>query len=197
MAGVLARRCRKFGQDSAAADWLELEEFIIFMVGTFLRPSEWKLLRQKDISIHKGEHPHLQIAVSNGKTKMRKVISMPSVVGMYERKVRREGIDPERYLFKNQYPNRATAYERMADSFNRLLDETGLGPDEFGRKRTLYSLRHTALMLRLLNGDNVDLLTLAKNAGTSVSQLERFYCSHIDPAMKIANLQSFRFGGSR
>jgi hypothetical protein len=47
-------------------------------------------------------------------------------------------------------------------------------------------------MLRLLNGDNVDLLMLARNAGTSVDQLERFYLSHADPAMKVENLHSSR-----
>ena len=64
--------------------------------------------------------------------------------------------------------------------------------DGFGRKRIIYSLRHTALMLRVLQGDGVDLLALARNAGTSVEQLERFYCSHLEPGMMIANLQSFK-----
>ena len=85
-----------------------------------------------------------------------------------------------------------SAYERMRDSFEKLLEETGLAEDQYGRKRVIYSLRHTALMLRLLNGDNVDHLMLARNAGTSVNQLERFYLSHVEATMKVGNLQSFR-----
>jgi site-specific recombinase XerD len=196
-AGFLARHYKLDGDLAAAAEMLELRDLIIFMVGTFIRPSEWKLLRQKHVEIVHGDHPHLRVAVPNGKTKIRKVVSMSHVVSMYERKLNRDGLDPEQFLFKRQYLNRRTAYERMADAFNKLLDETSPARDEFDRKRTLYSLRHTALMLRLLNGDNVDLLALARNAGTSVNQLERFYCSDLDPTMKLANLQSFRPAATR
>lgn len=80
----------------------------------------------------------------------------------------------------------------MDDSFKALLKECHSEFDEFGNKRTIYSLRHTALMLRLLHGDNVDRLMLARNAGTSVDQFERFYLSHADPAMKVGNLQSYK-----
>lgn len=191
-AGGLARHYKREGDEKAAADMLELRDFIIFMVGTFLRPSEWRELRQRHVFIHKGPHPHLEITVINGKTRKRKVVSMLHVVGLYERKLKRDGVDPERFLFRSRYQNRQTAYDSMADGFERLLEETGLTFDEFGKKRVMYSLRHTALMLRLVKGDGVDLLTLARNAGTSVNQLERFYLSHLDPAMKIANLQSFR-----
>jgi len=111
---------------------------------------------------------------------------------VFERIVERDGYEPERYLFKNRYANRETAKERMDDSFKALLKECHSEFDEFGNKRTIYSLRNTALMLRLLNWDNVDLLMLARNAGTSVDQLERFYLSHADPAMKVKNLHSYK-----
>ena len=162
------------------------------MVGTFLRPSEWKDLRQKDVRIVDGEHRYLLITVTKGKTRPRQVVSMPSVIRIYQSILKRDGVDPERHIFKARYRNRTTAYERMRDSFEALLEETGLANDQFGRKRVIYSLRHTALMLRLLNGDNVDHLMLARNAGTSVNQLERFYLSHVEATMKVANLQSFR-----
>ena len=60
------------------------------------------------------------------------------------------------------------------------------------RARTVSFIRHTALMSRLIDGENVDLLMLARNAGTSVDQLERFYLSHADPAMKVGNLHSLK-----
>ena len=66
-----------------------------------------------------------------------------------------------------------------------------VGPDARGRARTLYSLRHTALMFRLLKYDNVGNFLLAQNALTSVDQLERFYLSHAESRMRIENLQSF------
>ena len=191
-AGVLGRVAGYEGDRKAAAEWEELQDFLVFMVATFLRAGEWKELRQKHCRIVYGDHPYLEVAVPNGKTHKRKVVSMPGAIDVCRRITEREGDDPERFLFKSRYSNRDTAQERMRDSFEALLKETGLALDEFGNKRTIYSLRHTALMFRLLQGQNVDLLMLARNAGTSVDQLERFYLSHADPAMKVENLHSMK-----
>lgn len=47
-------------------------------------------------------------------------------------------------------------------------------------------------MFRILNGVNVDLPMLARNAGTSLQMLERFYLSRALPAMKVANLHGLK-----
>lgn len=172
--------------------WLELADWIAFMVNCFLRPSEWPYIRHRHVIVHRGEHPHLEITLLKGKTGQRIVWSMPSAVRIYDRIVARNGSDPDQFLFKPQYQNRDTAQQKMRQAFEALLDQTGLAYDRFGNKRVAYSLRHSALMFRLLKGDNVDLLALAKNAGTSIQMLERFYLSHLGPAMKLANLQSFK-----
>jgi hypothetical protein len=59
-------------------------------------------------------------------------------------------------------------------------------------KRSLYSLRHTAITFRLLYGRGIDLLTLARNARTSVEMIERFYSSNLTAEMNIELLQSKR-----
>jgi len=61
-----------------------------------------------------------------------------------------------------------------------------------GMKRTLYSLRHTAITFRLLYGGNIDLLTLARNARTSVEMVEKFYSSNLSAEMNIDLLQGKR-----
>jgi hypothetical protein len=53
-------------------------------------------------------------------------------------------------------------------------------------------LRHTAITYRLLYGKGIDLLTLARNARTSVEMIERFYASQLTPEMNIGLLQSRR-----
>jgi integrase len=58
-------------------------------------------------------------------------------------------------------------------AFSRLLRDSGLERDGTGEKRTLYSLRHTYATLELLAG--TDIHTLARQMGTSVLMLERFY----------------------
>jgi integrase len=191
-AGVLSEKARLNGDHKLAKEWEELEDFLIFMVATFLRAGEWKELRQRHCRIVDGDHPYLEVSVPNGKTHKRKVVSMPEAIAVFRLIVCREGADPERFLFKSQYQHRGTAQERIRDSFEVLLGETHLAFDELGNKRTIYSLRHTALMFRLLHGDNVDWIMLARNVGTSVGQLDRFYLSHAHAAMKVENLHSMK-----
>jgi integrase len=50
--------------------------------------------------------------------------------------------------------------------FNNVLGELGLKLDRDGRRRTLYSLRHTYICLRL--SDGADIYQIAKNCRTSV-----------------------------
>ena len=62
-----------------------------------------------------------------------------------------------------------------------------------GKNHTIYSLRHTAICMRLiLSQGQVNIFNLAKNAGTSVNQIERFYARNLPLSKEIAiNLQSF------
>ena len=61
-----------------------------------------------------------------------------------------------------------------------------------GETRTLYSLRHSSMTFRLLYGRRVDLLTLARNARTSVEMVEKFYSSNLTSEMNIDLLQGKR-----
>jgi len=60
-------------------------------------------------------------------------------------------------------------------------------------ERSVYCLRHTAICMRIiLSYGKVDIFNLAKNAGTSVEQIERFYAEHLPLSREMAkNLQSF------
>ena len=61
------------------------------------------------------------------------------------------------------------------------------------KKHTLYSLRHTAICMRIVNSEGqVNIYNLAKNAGTSVNQIERFYAKHLPLSAELArNIQAF------
>lgn len=61
--------------------------------------------------------------------------------------------------------------------FNTVLDELGLKTDRDGQRRTTYSLRHTYICLRLMEG--ADIYQVAKNCRTSVEMIEKYYASHI------------------
>jgi hypothetical protein len=66
------------------------------------------------------------------------------------------------------------------------------GVKEQDNDRTLYSLRHSSIMFRLLYGQAIDTLTLARNARTSPEMIDRFYAAPLQGEMNIDKLQSKR-----
>jgi integrase len=65
-----------------------------------------------------------------------------------------------------------------------VLDELGLKTDREGNPRTAYSLRHTYICLRLMEG--ADIYQIAKNCRTSVEMIEKYYASHIKTSIDAA-----------
>jgi hypothetical protein len=79
-------------------------------------------------------------------------------------------------------------------TFNEVLRQGSNETDaSTGKAHTLYSLRHTAICMRIINSEGkVNIFNLAKNAGTSVDQIERFYARFLPLSKEMAkNLQSF------
>jgi hypothetical protein len=68
--------------------------------------------------------------------------------------------------------------------FNNLLKRTKLKFDRDGKPRTLYSLRHTYICLRLMEG--ADIYQIAKNCRTSVEMIEKYYAAHIKNTLDAA-----------
>jgi hypothetical protein len=60
---------------------------------------------------------------------------------------------------------------------NAILEEEGLKRDRDGKMRTAYSLRHTYICFRLMEG--ADIYQIAKNCRTSVEMIEKLYATHI------------------
>ena len=60
-------------------------------------------------------------------------------------------------------------------------------------ERSIYSLRHTAICTPWASGGGGNIYSLAKNAGTSVNQIERFYAKRLPISKELMeNLQLFR-----
>jgi len=58
-----------------------------------------------------------------------------------------------------------------------VLGDLKLKFDRDGKRRTAYSLRHTYICMRLMEG--ADIYQIAKNCRTSVEMIETFYASLI------------------
>ena len=70
--------------------------------------------------------------------------------------------------------------------FNGVLDRTKLKLDRDGNRRTAYSLRHSYIRMRLMEG--ADIYQIAKNCRTSVEMIEKFYAAHIKNTLDAASI---------
>ena len=174
----------------------ELYDLILFVAHTFVRPTTTELYAIRHADIQVAENPkRLLLTIRDGKTGFRIANSMEAGVSVYERiKQRYPDAGAEDYLFLPAYKNRTTASQIMRRQFNRALKEAGITFDPYtNQNHTVYSLRHTAICMRIiLSHGQVNVFNLAKNAGTSVEQIERFYARNLPLSAEMArNLQSF------
>jgi integrase len=96
------------------------------------------------------------------------------------------------YVFLPQQKKRDAALKDLQKQMAIVLDDCDLRKGPRDEERSLYSLRHTCIMYRLLYGEGLDLLTLARNARTSPEMIDRFYARHLSGEMNIGLLQSKR-----
>ena len=94
------------------------------------------------------------------------------------------------YVFMPQHANRDYAYRQIARQFDVLMSVTGLKESVDGETRTLYSMRHTSLMYRLLYGGEINTTKLANNARTSTEMLERFYVPQLESSQFTKDLHA-------
>ena len=161
----------------------EMKYLIQFMVHSFIRPSDIRVLKHKHIKKMKdGKVEWLVLNHPATKTNATEVQGMPTSVPIYDKLVEfkkskkmRLGLDE--YVFFAEYPNRNTAMEVLGRLFRRILKDSYI-EEKTGKNVTLYSLRHTSIMLRLIIG-RVDSLALARNARTSQQMVDKFYASHL------------------
>jgi integrase len=174
----------------------ELPWLIRWMVNTFVRPSDIKLMKHRHIETVRGKHVYLRMNLPETKRHSQPIVSLRPAVRVYECLLahrREQGLGgAEDYIFMPQLKNREHALAVLNFLFHWALEATSLQKGPQGQSRTLYCLRHTAITLRLLYGQGIDMLTLARNARTSVNMVERFYASVLSGEMNVGLLQSRR-----
>lgn len=164
----------------------QLHDFVLLMANTGLRPDEVKHLQFRDVEIVVDDWSGdriLEIEV-HGKRGVGYCKSMPGAVHPFERLLSRERLktvttedgettekratpEPNDLIFPNEF-------KKM---FNNLLTENDLKFDRHGKPRTAYSLRHSYICFRLLEG--ADIYQIAKNCRTSVEMIEKHYAAHL------------------
>ena len=154
----------------------QLHDKILFMANTGIRPDEANWLEYRDVEIVEDDATSetiLEIEV-RGKRGVGYCKSTTGAVRPFERMVERNQPEPTDRLFPAD----------QKKQFNRILEEEGLKFDRQGNRRTLYSLRHSYISFRLLEG--ADIYQIAKNCRTSVEMIEKHYAVHLKNTLDAA-----------
>jgi len=204
-----ATRARAHEPKQARFKWEceQLHDYVLFSANTGLRPDEARRLQFRDVTIVEDEatgQTILEIEV-RGKRGVGYCKSMNGAVRPFERLKAR--LRPSRAYEANDNngPNAAaTKPEELClpkptdiifpkwqrELFKTILEEENLRVDRDGRPRTAYSLRHTYICLRLMEG--ADIYQIAKNCRTSVEMIEKYYAAHIKTNLDAAAINIMR-----
>lgn len=147
----------------------ELHDKVLFLANTGIRPDEARQLQYRDVAVVNDEatgEEILEIEV-RGKRGVGYCKSMTGAVRPFLRMKERSQPQPADLLFPKDHKRQ----------FNRILEELNLKFDRDGNRRTLYSLRHSYISFRLLEG--ADIYQIAKNCRTSVEMIEKHYAVHL------------------
>ena len=170
---MLYEATRERAKNPPKPRWREVcetfHDYVLFMGNTGLRPDEASRLELRDVKIVNDESTGeriLEIEV-RGKRGVGFCKSMPGAILPFERVRKRKQLKPTDKVFGKS----------PRELMNTILDELNLKFDRDGHVRTCYSLRHTYICLRLLEG--ADIYQVAKNCRTSVEMIEKYYGRHL------------------
>lgn len=167
-----------------------------FMVNSFIRPSDLKTLQHRHVEVVRGKNTYLRLTLPETKKHDAPIVTLFPAVRIYRQILKyqqsRGKAEPNDYLFLPDLKDRNYALNVLGLMFNWVLDVTGYKRNAHGQPRSMYSLRHSAITFRLLYGQGIDLLTLARNARTSVEVINNHYASTVSGEQNIALLQSRR-----
>ena len=159
----------------------DLHDWIIFMVGSMLRPtvSEVYSLTHKDIEVKDmNGNSYLEFLLLRKNQKQR-VQTLPTSSYAYRDLCKRRGtFSDDDYVFLPRYKNRRTAMDIMSRMFGVLLKQLKMEEDKDGNKLSSYSLRHTAITFNL-SVKEVDSLDIARRADTSMKMIDQYYYPRI------------------
>ena len=154
------------------------QQFILILGNSGIRcGTEMRSLKWSDISTTKDIMGDERIVISvKGKTDRRDVICNVGIENyfkrLYEFRTKELGHKPSHSECVLVNPN-GKPIKSYKGSFNSLMDSVGLSFDDEGKRRTPYSIRHTYITMRLMEGVNI--YQLSSNVGTSVEMIENYY----------------------
>jgi len=178
---LLTRRLREWvkeGQQwgSVGRDRFLSQQYIFILANCGARIGELKNLRWSDLNTQSSGDNKRLIAIVNGKTGEREIVfqqgSEEYIKRLYDLRMDELNMHPslDEFVFCT---SKGEVIKSFRKSFDSLLRYSDLTNDSKGNKRSLYSLRHFYATQRL--SEEVSPFLLARQMGTSIGMLERFY----------------------
>ena len=179
----------------------DLAWVIAFMVNAFIRPSDLKTLKHRHVEVVRSSNTYLRLTLPTTKKHDKPIVTLTPAVRILSQIQKhnqsRNLAAPDDYLFLPHLQDREYAGAVLGQYFNHLLYATGLKQGANAQARSLYSLRHSAITFRLLYGQGIDVITLARNARTSIDVINKHYASSVTAEQNIGMLQSRRDHNAR
>jgi integrase len=189
----------------------QLHDYILFSANTGLRPDEARRLQFRDVTVIEDEGsgqtiPEIEVRGKRGEVRGQRGVgyckSTTGAVHRFQRLKARPRPDggPGRSGSRTESiangewhapgPTDLLFPKWPRELFNAILEEEKLRTDRDGRPRTAYSLRHTYICLRLLEG--ADIYQIAKNCRTSVEMIEKYYAAHLKTQLDASAINIMR-----
>ena len=152
------------------------QQYVLVLANTGLRVGELRGLRWSDLRTVQTTDGTRLVAEVRGKTGVREVVFQDGaenyIKRVYDQRMDELGKAPpdDEVIFSHKD---GSPIQTMKTAFHSLLKFSGVPIERNGGSRTIYSLRHFYATMRLSNDTSPFLL--AKQMGTSVEMLEKFY----------------------
>ena len=177
---------------SVVRDRTLLWNYCLVLANTGIRIGEargicWKDIRMEPVA---GSDDYRIIFNVSRKTGAREVVASRSEVLEYLQRIKAlyDNPSPDDLVFAHRDGRLIQSFKK---SFTSLTKYAGVEFNGEGHRHTIYSLRHTYATFRL--GENVSVYALARNMGTSVRMIERFYGQNRTPdqADELTKMRNF------
>jgi len=152
-------------------------DFILVMANGGFRTQEVRLLKWKDIKkiseTDKGVYAEVVVRAENTKIRKSRTLEMRRGDVFQRIKSYSNYTEKDDFVFSTYDKNEVISKRRLYTVFNQLRELVSTIHSDFDNTKSLYSLRHFWITIRILAGLNV--YDIAKISGTSLVQIQKHY----------------------
>lgn len=152
-------------------------DFILVMANGGFRTQEVRLLKWKDIKkiseTDKGVYAEVVVRAENTKIRKSRTLEMRRGDVFQRIKSYSNYTEKDDFVFSVYDKNEVISKRRLYTVFNQLRELVSTIHSDFDNTKSLYSLRHFWITIRILAGLNV--YDIAKISGTSLVQIQKHY----------------------